>query len=68
MSSAALKATDASADVASGQRGFDALEGLIDELIEAGPVSDPESMETLLRLDSKLDAYVTTSVGEFEKW
>ena len=50
------------------KRKLDALEGLIDELFEEGPVSDPESMETLLRARSQFEAYVTASVGEFDKW
>ena len=50
------------------KRKLDALKGLIDELFEEGPVSDPESMETLLHECGRLDAYVTTSVGEFDKW
>jgi Domain of unknown function (DUF222)/HNH endonuclease len=50
------------------KRKLDALKGLIDELFEEGPVSDAESMETLLRESSRLDAYVTASVGEFDKW
>jgi hypothetical protein len=47
---------------------LDALKGLIDELFEEGPVSDAGSMATLLRLRTRFDAYVTASVGEFDKW
>ena len=47
---------------------FTALEGLVDELIEAGPPYDPESMETLLRVRTKVDALCTTAVGEFDTW
>ncbi|HVB93369.1 MAG TPA: DUF222 domain-containing protein [Acidimicrobiales bacterium] len=47
---------------------IDALEGLVDELFEEGPVSDTESMETLLREFGRLEAYVTASVGEFDTW
>jgi Domain of unknown function (DUF222) len=47
---------------------FTALEGLVDELNEAGPPYDPESMETLLRVRTKVDALCTTAVGEFDTW
>ncbi len=47
---------------------FKALEGLVDELIEAGPPYDPESMETLLRVRTKVDAVCTMAVGEFDTW
>ena len=47
---------------------IDDLEGLVDELFEEGPVSDTESMETLLREFGRLEAYVTASVGEFDTW
>jgi hypothetical protein len=47
---------------------LDALEGLIDQLFEEGPVSDRESMETLLRQIGRLDGYATLSVGEFDTW
>ena len=47
---------------------IDALEGLVDELFEEGPVSDTESIETLLRQFGRLGAYVTASVGEFDTW
>ncbi len=50
------------------RRKLDALKGLIDELFEAGPVPDPESVRTLLRESSRLAAYVTASVGEFDTW
>jgi hypothetical protein len=40
----------------------------LQELIEFGPIYDPESIETLLRLRSQLDAFVTASVGEFDTW
>jgi hypothetical protein len=47
---------------------IDDLKGFVDEMFEQGPVSDAESMATLLRESSRLDAYVTVSVGEFDKW
>jgi hypothetical protein len=50
------------------KRKLDALKALIDELYEEGPVSDTESMETLLRESGRLEGYVTASVGEFDKW
>ncbi|MGH9097570.1 MAG: DUF222 domain-containing protein, partial [Acidimicrobiales bacterium] len=37
-------------------------------LFDEGPVSDPESVAALLGLRSQFDAYVTASVGEFDKW
>ncbi|HVB92789.1 MAG TPA: DUF222 domain-containing protein [Acidimicrobiales bacterium] len=47
---------------------LDVLSEDVKELIEDGPRSDPESIATLLRLRSQIDAYVTASVGEFDKW
>ncbi|HEV3265792.1 MAG TPA: DUF222 domain-containing protein, partial [Acidimicrobiales bacterium] len=47
---------------------IDDLKGFVDQMFEQGPVSDAESMATLLRESSRLDAYVTVSVGEFDKW
>ncbi len=47
---------------------FDALREAIDELIEAGPVSDCEEMEALLRESGRLEFYLATSAGEFERW
>jgi hypothetical protein len=47
---------------------LDALERSVDELLEAGPPYDRESMETLLRVRTKVDAVCTMAVGEFDTW
>jgi hypothetical protein len=47
---------------------LDVLSEDLQALIEQGPISDPKSMEALLRLDSQFDAFVTASVGELDKW
>ncbi|MGH9097135.1 MAG: DUF222 domain-containing protein [Acidimicrobiales bacterium] len=47
---------------------IDDLKGFVDELFEEGPVSDPESVETLMREFTRMEAYVTASVGEFDTW
>jgi len=44
------------------------LEALIDEMIEEGPASDPETVESLLRAQNKTEAYVTASVAELDTW
>ena len=38
------------------------LEALIDEMIEEGPASDPETVESLLRARDKLEAFVTSAI------
>ena len=47
---------------------LNALEALVDELLAAGPPYDPESIETLLRVHTKVDALRTMAVGEFDTW
>ncbi|HEY1989035.1 MAG TPA: hypothetical protein VGG43_06200, partial [Acidimicrobiales bacterium] len=47
---------------------LDALERSVDELLEAGPPYDRESMETLLRVRTKVDAVCTIAMGEFDTW
>jgi len=47
---------------------LNALEALVDEMIEAGSAYDPESIETVLRVRTKFDALSTLAVGEFDTW
>ena len=47
---------------------LDALSEDLKALLEEGPVSDPEEMETLLQLHSQFDFFLAASVGEFDKW
>ena len=44
---------------------IDAIEKVFDEIVEEPPVSDPESMEALLRLRNQFDAYVTVAFCHF---
>jgi hypothetical protein len=46
----------------------DLLDGLVDEIIEEGSDSDPESVAKWLRVRTKVDAHVTNLVAELDTW